>query len=153
MSESILNCCSYYVMRNDTSVTGGRAADKSALSAARRVCLSLTAGSPDLSGALPFPLHQSLTCCSLLPSSLLQSSISFLSCRAESWFLDFIVGIAMSTGSPTPQGPFRTVCALGGLCARVFARFGCMVRAESRRSQRKTNPFAAGIPPKTAKNR
>jgi hypothetical protein len=109
-------------MRNDTSVTGGRAADKSALSAARRVCLSLTAGSPDLSGALPFPLHQSLTCCSLLPSSLLQSSISFLSCRAESWFLDFIVGIAMSTGSPTPQGPFRTVCALCGLCARVFAR-------------------------------
>jgi len=28
----------------------------------------------------------------------------------------------MSTGSPTPQGPFRTLCALGGLCARVFAQ-------------------------------
>jgi len=28
----------------------------------------------------------------------------------------------MSTGFPTQQGPFRALCAPGGLCARVFAR-------------------------------
>jgi len=54
-------------------------------------------------------------------------------------------------GFPQSAGPIRTLCALGGLCAGVFARLACWL-AQSRRSQRKTNAIAAGIPPKTARN-
>jgi hypothetical protein len=58
----------------------------------------------------------------------------------------------MSTGSPTPQGPFRTLCALGGLCARVFAQTDWLHGSRRVAEIAEDNkPKGAGFPLKTAK--